>query len=89
MHICREDFTISSVTEGYQESLKITIPKRFLNADYYYINVLLAEDRVQTLLLMKEALQFEVIPTSELAYSDIRDKNTGVVLSPLEVEISA
>ncbi|MDB4105141.1 ABC transporter ATP-binding protein [Salibacteraceae bacterium] len=89
VHICREDFTISSVTEGYQESLKITIPKRFLNADYYYINVLLAEDRVQTLLLMKEALQFEVIPTSELAYSDIRDKNTGVVLSPLEVEISA
>lgn len=87
--ICREDFTISKVTEGYEGSLKITIPKRFLNADYYYINVLLAEDRVQTLLLMKEALQFEVIPTSELAYSDIRDKNTGVVLSPLEVEISA
>jgi len=87
VHICREDFIISSVNQGHEGCLKVTIPKRFLNADYYFVNIHLIEYRVKTLIAIKEGIQFEVIPTSELAYSDIRDKNTGVVLSPMQIEI--
>ena len=88
VHICREDYIASPVNKGHKGFLKVTVPNRFLNADYYFVNIHVIEDRVKTLIAIKEAIQFEVIPTSELAYSDIRDKNTGVVLSPLEVVIS-
>ena len=86
--ICRADFKVWENLNREANRVTIEIPKRFLNAGLYNVGIKFIEYQIRNLIHVKDAFEFEVIPTSELAYSDIRDKNIGAVLSPLKIELS-
>lgn len=85
--VCREDYKPAFADLEKNKRIELVIPSSFLNAGLYTVHVLFAEDRIRTLLHVKNAFEFEVLPNAELSYSDERDRNDGVVLSPLDVRL--
>lgn len=85
--IVRHDFKAWEQSHSKEGKVYLDIPKRFLNSGLYNMDIKFIEYQLKTLVHAKNAFQFEILPTSEFAYSDIRDKNVGAVISPINVRI--